>query len=107
MTSPAALSLIPPTGEDWHREVIKAQLRILGTSLSDLAERNGYAPSSFYHALVRPWPAVERIIARAMGRPPQEIWPSRYDSRGKSLTARRTKRIRRSGESHRQFGGAA
>lgn len=100
-------ALDPEEGHDWHREHVKAQLRMRGTTLFGLAEQSGYDSSSFYRALVRPWPAVERIIAKALGHKPQDIWPSRYDGKGVPLCRRRTKRIRRSGESHRQIGGVA
>lgn len=105
MTQSASV-LSAPHGADWHREHIKAELRINGTCLTELAEQHGYDSSSFSRALVRPWPAVERIIAKAMRRRPQDVWPSRYDSLGKSLSGRRSKRSARTNPSHRQIGGA-
>lgn len=88
--------------QDWHREQIKAAVRMTGQSLSSLAGANGYESSSFYWALKRPWPAVERIIATHLGRRPQEIWPSRYDRRGVPLTSRGRKPSAAPTPRHRQ-----
>lgn len=94
--------------EDWHREQIKAAARMRGTSLTDLARASGYDATAFYKtASDRRWPAVERIIAEALGLRPQDIWPSRYDRRGVPLSARSTKRRRRPAARHRQITGAA
>ncbi|MFG1466817.1 helix-turn-helix domain-containing protein, partial [Xanthobacter sp. DSM 24535] len=71
------------------------------------AEQAGYEPSSFYKALVRPWPAVEGIIASALDMRPQDIWPSRYDRSGQPRSSRRQKPSRRQAPSHRQITGAA
>jgi len=63
---------------DWHRERIKAAIRMTGISLTELSVRNGYEASAVAKALDRPWPAVERIIADHLGTTPQAIWPGRY-----------------------------
>ncbi|WP_332117278.1 helix-turn-helix transcriptional regulator [Azorhizobium caulinodans] len=97
----------PRTGEDWHREQIKAAVRMRGLCLSQLSEDAGYEPSSIYRALVRPWPAMERVIANALGCQPQDIWPSRYDRAGNPLVSREAKRTGRRRPSHRQNRGAA
>lgn len=88
--------------QDWHREQIKAAVRMTGTTLSALARKSGYEPSSFSWALRRPWPAIERIIATHLGRQPKDIWPTRYDRRGAPLAGRRQKPSARSPERHRQ-----
>lgn len=93
--------------QDWHREQIKAAVRMSGTSLSSLAKTSGYEPSSFYWALRRPWPAVELIIAAHLDRRPQDIWPSRYDRRGKPLAGRPAKGSAHAIDRHRQKAGAA
>ena len=61
-----------------HREQIKAAIRQKGITLAELAERCGRDVSAVSVALYKPWPAVEREIARFIGRKPQEIWPDRY-----------------------------
>ncbi|MDI4666732.1 helix-turn-helix domain-containing protein [Xanthobacter autotrophicus] len=88
--------------QDWHREQIKAAVRMNGTTLSALAKQAGYEPSSFYWALRRPWPAIEQIIAIHLGRRPQDIWPSRYDRRGIPHAGRRQKPSAHTAERHRQ-----
>lgn len=67
-------------GEDWHRADIKAALEKTpeGWSSRRLSEAHGYHHTAVSEALKRPWPAVERIIANALGLEPWEIWPSRY-----------------------------
>lgn len=68
---------------DWHRADIVAALRKAGWSLRRLSAHHGYAsPSTLTHALDRPWPKGERIVASAIGVQPADIWPSRYTSDG-------------------------
>ena len=64
---------------DWHKADIKAALEKAGWSLRQLSLHHGYAPSLLAHALRRPYPRAERIIAEAIGTRPETIWPSRYD----------------------------
>jgi Ner family transcriptional regulator len=64
---------------DWHRADIVAVLRKAGWSLRKLSASHGYAsPSTLTHALDRPWPKGERLIAAAIGVAPETIWPTRY-----------------------------
>ena len=63
---------------DWHRADIGAALKKKGLSFAALSRQNGLAPTTLNNALVRPWPKGERIIAEAIGVPPEKIWPSRY-----------------------------
>lgn len=93
-------------GKDWHREQIKAAVRMRGLHLCRIAEQAGYEPSSVYRALTRRWPAVEALIAQALDLQPQDIWPSRYDRSGKPVDGR-SKRSGRRRPSHRQNRGAA
>lgn len=68
-----------PAHLDWHRADIVAALRKAGWSLRRLSKHHGYASgTTLTTALDRPWPKGERLIAAALGVPPQEIWPSRY-----------------------------
>ncbi|TVR06142.1 MAG: hypothetical protein EA385_16420, partial [Salinarimonadaceae bacterium] len=57
-------------------------IRKTGTSLKDLASAHGYDRTVMSHVMRKPWPAVERIIARRIGVRPNVIWPSRYTSDG-------------------------
>ena len=77
MSKPSAAKQVGP--QDWHRADIVAALRKAGWSLRRLAAHHGYAaPTTLTHALARPWPKGERLIAEAIGVDPAEIWPSRY-----------------------------
>lgn len=65
--------------QDMHRADIVAALRKAGWSLRKLAKHHGYAsPSTLTHALDRPWPKGERLIAEAAKVSPETIWPTRY-----------------------------
>lgn len=46
-----------------------------------IAFHHGYTPSMITKALRQPYPNAERLIAAAIGVPPETIWPSRYDGR--------------------------
>ncbi len=65
---------------DWHPADIQAALKKRGYSLAGLSVTAGYHPTAAGKALKRSWPAVEALIAKAIGIAPQEIWPTRYRS---------------------------
>jgi Ner family transcriptional regulator len=75
---------------DWHPADILAALKKRGQSLAGLSVANGYHPTAAGKALKQPWPAMERVLAAALGVPPQTIWPSRYDDRGRPLPRAKT-----------------
>ena len=77
---------------DWHREDIKAALRKKGVNMCTLANATGYSHQAFSAALVKPYPAVEMIIAGALDRHPKTIWPSRYLPDGEPRFPTRRKR---------------
>lgn len=62
---------------DWHPAQVKAALEMADTNLSQLAKKHGYAHIN--EVLHRPWLAAEKIVAGALGRKAEEIWPSRYN----------------------------
>ncbi|MBA0448707.1 MULTISPECIES: helix-turn-helix domain-containing protein [Stenotrophomonas] len=69
---------------DWHPADIVAALHRRRISLRQLALLNGYTnATSLNTALRRPYPQAEALIAEALGKPPQAIWPTRYDADGK------------------------
>lgn len=72
-------------GADWHPADVLAALKKRGQTLAGLSVSHGYHPTAAGKALKRPWPALEALIAREIGVPPQTIWPSRYDGNGASL----------------------
>jgi len=75
---------LKPAPQNWHVADIKCALEKKGWSLSRLSRKRGYSRNSCQMALYIPWPKMERIIADAIGVPPQTIWPSRYDEHGNS-----------------------
>ncbi len=64
--------------KDWHLADIIAGLKKRGTTLSALSRASGLASSTLANTLIRRWPKGERLIANALGKRPEEIWPSRY-----------------------------
>jgi Ner family transcriptional regulator len=69
-------------GTDWHPADVLAALKKRGQSLAGLSVSNGYHPTAAGKALKQPWPAMEQLLAAAIGVAPQDIWPSRYDGEG-------------------------
>ncbi|QOL14246.1 helix-turn-helix domain-containing protein [Dickeya fangzhongdai] len=63
---------------DWHPADIIAGLRKRGTTLAAVSREAGLASSTLANTLVRHWPKGERLIANALNKRPEEIWPSRY-----------------------------
>jgi Ner family transcriptional regulator len=75
---------------DWHPADVLAALKKRGHSLAGLSIANGYHPTAAGKALKQNWPAMERLLATAIGVAPQEIWPSRYDADGNPLPRAKT-----------------
>ncbi|WP_092757348.1 helix-turn-helix domain-containing protein [Rhodoferax sp. OV413] len=73
--------------KDWHPAQVKAALEMAGTNLSQLARQHKY--KHINEVLNRPWAAAELIVAKALHKKPEEIWPSRYErsrDRAKAMT---------------------
>ena len=80
--------------ERWDRYAIRAALHRQGLTLTGLANRAGIEPSACRTALCRPNSDGETAIAKALGRPPETLWPDRYrlnPSTGKISNAYRTR----------------
>ena len=71
-----------PQAIDWHPADVLAALKKRGHNLAGLSVANGYHPTAAGKALRQQWPAMEALVARAIGLPPQAIWPSRYHDDG-------------------------
>jgi Ner family transcriptional regulator len=80
----------PGQSADWHPADVLAALKKRGQSLAGLSVANGYHPTAAGKALKQPWPAMELLLANALGLTPQTIWPSRYDPEGRPLPRART-----------------
>ena len=67
----------------WHREEIKAALRMRGWPFARLGRKYGYAQSNAPGQVLRlNWPFMEKVVADIIGVPPSQIWPSRYTAAG-------------------------
>jgi Ner family transcriptional regulator len=75
-------SLIHSPDEDWTQIEVLAAVKIRGSSFPKLALENGYKNTrQLYHVFYRTnAPKAQKIIAEFLGRQPEEIWPSRYQS---------------------------
>jgi Ner family transcriptional regulator len=80
---------------DWHPADIQAALKKRGLTLAGLSVAHGYHATAAGKALKRSWPALEIIIAAAIGIAPREVWPSRYNA-GKPVPTRRGRTVSRS-----------
>uniref|UniRef100_C6E6U5 Putative transcriptional regulator, Nlp n=1 Tax=Geobacter sp. (strain M21) TaxID=443144 RepID=C6E6U5_GEOSM len=81
--------------QDWHPADIKAALDKAGYSFARIARENGYRLNSPNVVLHRAWSQVEQLVAKILGVQASEIWPSRYDRRGRPLKSR-TARVKQS-----------
>lgn len=71
--------------DDMHPADVMAALKKNGFTMAEVARRAGYKHTqTLRHALYRPWPKGERIIAAALQKKPEEIWPSRYEKVSKA-----------------------
>ncbi len=77
-----------PKKANWHPADIIAALRKAGWSLRRLSQAHGYHPDALKHALHRPYPKAEGMIADAIGVAPQTVWPTRYTTDGKPNRSR-------------------
>jgi Ner family transcriptional regulator len=62
---------------------IAYQLRLAGSSFARIADELGIARQTVRVAIERPYPKIERIIAKKIGLSPEELWPERYARRAR------------------------
>lgn len=78
--------------EDMHPADVIAALRKRGTSLRRIAIENGY--SHIQRVLTSPWLAAEQLVAKALDKKPEELWPSRYlNPADRTLAFKQTRKI--------------
>lgn len=92
----------PAARKAWHAEDIKAEIRKKGQSLTGLALSAGLNECDCRDVFRNHRPAAERVIARFIKVPANELWPDRY-SRSESSTIVDTPAR---GAAHRQNAGA-
>lgn len=66
--------------KNWTRTHVIFALRAKGSSVAALAAAAGLSRFTVYGALERPYPRVQRLIARALGVRRCDIWPEFYTS---------------------------
>lgn len=91
----------------WHPELIKAQIRMRGQTLTALAIKNGLHESACRAALKRSQPEAERVISHYLNVPLHDLWPDRYDANGDRIRHVRDDNNHEHSESHRLSRGAA
>ena len=75
-----------------HPADVIASLRKRGTSLRKIAIENGY--SHIQRVLTSPWLAAEQLVAKALDKRPEDLWPSRYlNPDDRMLAFKQTRRI--------------
>ncbi|WP_093037896.1 helix-turn-helix domain-containing protein [Thiocapsa roseopersicina] len=87
-TSHPSNTAAPASREDWHPADIVAALRKAGWSLRRLSVHHNLCPTALSRVTQSPWPKGERLIAEAIGIPPEEIWPDRHAKRLERIARR-------------------
>ncbi len=77
--------------QTWDRHSILAEIKRRYGSLNAFAATTPLAAAHFSVALGAPYLKAERMIARALGIPARQLWPDRYDTRGRRKIARSSK----------------
>ncbi len=70
-----------PADERARRAWIKYQLELRGYTLGGIARQLGVGRTTVRTAIIRPYPRMERTIARILGVDAAAIWPERYAAR--------------------------
>lgn len=69
---------VNPAPRKWHRELIKAEVRMRDETLTSLAVKNGLAEDACRDALRTRRPEAEAVISKFISVPANELWPDRY-----------------------------
>ena len=72
----------------WHPELIKAEVRMRGTNLTQLGLEHGLHRTTLTKALYEPQPKAENVIAEFLGVPLHEVWPGRWTEDGRRIRPR-------------------
>ncbi|WP_435694167.1 helix-turn-helix domain-containing protein [Uruburuella suis] len=71
-----------------HPELIKANLRMAGYTLADVARKHKVGADSVRLALRAPSLSGEKAIAKTMNKELHELWPERWTKDGKRIRPR-------------------
>lgn len=80
-----------PTSPHERTLWVSMQLKLRGTSLSQLARKNGWAKQTMYFALRSPSYPQEKAIADALDVAIHTLFPERYDRAGNRIHSVRSK----------------
>lgn len=72
----------------WHPELIKAEVRMRGTNLTQLAIDKGMHRTALTKAIYVPLTKGEQIISDFLGVPLHELWPDRWTKDGRRIRPR-------------------
>lgn len=81
--------------QKWDRHAIFAEIRRQYGSLKALAEAVGETKGRLSLSLLKPYPKVDRSVAKAIDVPLNELWPDRYHPDGTRKLAPRSRTSRR------------
>lgn len=86
---------------------IRNRIAQAGLTIDGIAQRAGISDQAVRDAMRIPHKLGEEAIAKALGKPPSELWPDRYDAEGNRLKPQ-PKRLYLTGEAarHRLMRGA-
>lgn len=73
---------------DWSWPRVKAAVEEAGSNLAEIGRREGVDRSCLAKVKTCRLYRMQAAIARVIGVPPQEIWPSRYNDAGRPFHGR-------------------
>ena len=71
-----------------HPELIKAQIRMKGKTLTQLAAENELSTTAVVAALRKPMTSGEKVISKFLDIAPHLIWPDRWTTDGQRIRPR-------------------
>ncbi|MCS4534281.1 helix-turn-helix domain-containing protein [Neisseria montereyensis] len=71
-----------------HPELIRAEIKMRGKTLSDLARQYEVSPRVVSLALKAPSLSGEKVIAKFLDKPLHELWPERWTRTGQRIRPR-------------------
>lgn len=71
-----------------HPELIRAEIKMRGNTLTDVARQYGISPRVVSLALKQPSLSGEKAIADFLGKPLHELFPKRWTVSGKRIRPR-------------------
>lgn len=91
-----------PKNPAHRREWVKYQLGIRGLTVAALGRQYNVTRTTAYVVFRRPYPRMEKAIARALQMQPHEIWPERYRPDGSPKSGWGERRADRAAESSKK-----